>query len=303
MAARSIWKGAIAFGLVNIPVGLTSAEESPEGVSLNLVDSKNNARIRYKKVNSETDEEVPAERIVKGYEVEEGHFILFDDQELESITPQLTKTIEIEQFVKLADVEPLLFEKPYYLEPEKRGKKAYALLRETLRQTGMAGIARVVVRTKEYLTAMFVRGDAVILEMLRFPQEIRSADKLDLPASSDPDYKPNPRELDLAKHLVAQMTEKWNPAEHHDEYQKALQTYVDQKIASGATSIVKGGHRERDTAPATNMIDLAAYLEQSIKTGTGAKAKAAATKATSKPTAKKPAAAKKAAKKAAKRSA
>lgn len=294
--ARSIWKGAIAFGLVNIPVGLTSAEDATESVGLNLVDKSNNARIRYEKVNAITGDPVPSDRIVKGYEVEEGHFILFEDQELEGVQPKLTKTIEIEQFVKLQDIEPMLFEKPYFLEPEKRGKKAYALLRETLRETGMAGIARVVVRTKEYLTAMFVRGEAIVLEMLRFPQELRSADKLDLPESSDPTYQPSKKELELAKHLVANMTEQWDPREHHDEYQQALQDYIEKKIAAGGVAQVKGGDRERDVGPPTNTIDLAAYLEQSIRGTKPAPAK------TAKPAAKK-AAAKKAAKKVAKKSA
>ena len=287
MATRSIWKGAIAFGLVNIPVGLTSAEESTKEVSLNLIDKTNHARIRYEKVNAETGKPVPWENLVKGYEHEEGHFILLDEKELEAVQPKLTKTIEIEQFVDLDDIEPMLFEKPYYLEPEKRGKKAYALLRETLRKTGKAGIARVVIRTRSYLCAMFVRGDAIVLEMLRYPEELRKADKLDLPSSEDAQYQPGAKELALAEHLVEQMTEKWDPAVHHDEYQAALMDYIEKKIAAGGTAVVKGGNRERSdgSVTASNTIDLAAYLEQSIKAG--------------KPSAAKPLAKKRAAKKAA----
>lgn len=295
--ARSIWKGAIAFGLVNIPVGLTSAEESGEQVSLNLIDKTNHARIRYEKVNADTGEPVPPENIVKGFEHEEGHFVLFDDKELEDVRPQLTKTIEITQFVDLADIEPMLFEKPYYLEPEKRGRKAYALLRETLRQTGKAGIARVVIRTREYLVAMFVRDDAIILEVMRFPEELRPASKLDLPASDDAQLQPSAKELDLAKHLVENMTEEWDPAKHHDEYQAALLAYVEKKIASGATAAVKGGERERDgSVTASNTIDLAAYLEKSLMAGKGSKTATSAKPAGTK-------SAKKAAKKAAKKSA
>lgn len=303
MAARSIWKGAIAFGLVNIPVGLTSAEDTSEAVALHMVDSKNNARIRYKKVNAETGEEVPWDRMVKGYEHDEGQFILFDDKELEAVQPKLTKTIEIEQFVDLADIEPMLFEKPYYLEPEKRGKKAYALLRETLRETGKAGIARLVVRTREYLAAMFVRGEAIVLEALRFPQEIRPASKLDLPASDDAQYQPSKKEMDLAKHLVANMTEEWKPEEHHDEYQAALMAYIEQKLAAGKTAAVKGGGRDRDQAAATggNVVDLAAYLEQSIK-GSQSKPTAASPKKKT-PAARTKPVAKKAARKVAKKSA
>ncbi len=300
--ARSIWKGAIAFGLVNIPVGLTSAEEPEAEVGLHMVDKKNNARIRYKKVNAETGEEVPSDRIVKGYEHEEGHFVLFEDKELEEVRPEFTKTIEIKQFVDLADIEPLLYEKPYYLEPEKRGRKAYALLRETLRQTGKAGISRVVIRTREYLAAMFVRADVIVLELMRFPDEVRSADKLDLPSSKDAQFEPTKKELDLAKRLVDDMSEKWDPSEHHDEYQAALMAYIEEKISKGATAVVKGGERDSDRdsgVTASNTIDLAAYLEKSILAGKGSK--------TSKDTeSKKPAtktAAKKAAKKVAKKSA
>ncbi|MCW1925736.1 hypothetical protein OKA05_24475 [Luteolibacter arcticus] len=179
--------------------------------------------------------------------------------------PQLTKTIEITQFVDLADIEPMLFEKPYYLEPEKRGRKAYVLLRETLRQTGKAGIARVVIRTREYLVAMFVRDDAIILEVMRFPEELRPPSKLDLPASDDAQLQPSAKELDLAKHLVENMTEEWDPAMRHDEYQAALLAYVEHKVASGATAAVKGGERDRDgSVTANNTIELAAYLEKSL---------------------------------------
>jgi DNA end-binding protein Ku len=292
--ARSIWKGAIAFGLVNIPVGLTSAEEPEASVGLHMVDKENNARIRYKKVNAETGAEVPPDRIVKGYEHEEGHFVLFDDKELEGVRPELTKTIEITQFVDLVDIEPLLYEKPYYLEPEKRGRKAYALLRETLRETGKAGIARVVIRTREYLAAMFVRGEVIVLEIMRFPDEVRSPAKLDLPASGDAQFQPTQKELDLAKRLVGDMSEKWDPSQHHDEYQAALMAYIEEKIAKGKTAVVKGGARDDDGGvTASNTIDLAAYLEQSIMAGKGSKGskvpepKKSASKTTAKKTAKK----------------
>jgi len=155
--ARSIWKGSIAFGLVNIPVSLTAAESKPD-IQLHLVDSKNNSRIRYERVNADTGEEVLRDRIVKGYEHEEGQFILLTEDDMEAVRPELTKTIEITGFVSLDEIDPILFDKPYYLEPEKRGFKAYSLLREALRGTGMAGISRVVIRTREYLSATIVRG-------------------------------------------------------------------------------------------------------------------------------------------------
>ncbi|MES2997441.1 MAG: Ku protein [Verrucomicrobiota bacterium] len=224
---RALWNGTIAFGLVNIPVSLTAAENRPD-VQLHMVDSTNHARIRYERVNADTGEEVPWDRMVKGYEYEEGKFILLSDDELQAIQPELTKTIEITGFVSLEDIDPMLFDKPYYLEPDKRGDRAYALLREALRESGKAGISRLVIRTREYLSAMFVRGDALVVMLLRFPQEIRGASALNLPSSKE---KPAKRELDLARRLIDDMTEKWKPGEFKDEYRETLMDYIEKKSA------------------------------------------------------------------------
>ena len=278
--ARSIWKGEIAFGLVNIPVALTSAESRPD-IQFHMVDSKNHARIRYERVNAETGEEVPWDRLVKGYEHHDGQFLLLTDEDLDSVQPKLTKTIEITEFVSLADIDPLLFDKPYYLEPDKRGRRAYALLRESLRQSGKAGISRVVIRTREYLSAMFVRDDVLILMLLRFPQEIRAASKLDLPSSSDSQWQPAKKELDLATRLIDEMTGKWEPANHQDEYREALMDYIEKKIAGGDTvDDIKNPDTGEDEKSGGNVLDLADYLERSFK-------KSAAPVAKSKPAAKK----------------
>ena len=262
--ARSIWKGAIAFGLVNIPVSLTGAESRPD-VQFHMVDSKNHARIRYERVNAETGEEVPWDRLVKGYEHDDGQFILLSDDDLEAVQPKLTKTIEITEFVSLDDIDPLLFDKPYYLEPDKRGRKAYALLREALRKSGKAGISRVVIRTREYLSAMFVRDDALVLMLLRFPQEIRSSSKLELPSSSESQWEPAKKEMDLALRLIDEMTGKWKPDDYHDEYRAALMDYIEKKIAGGDTvDDVKQADDDDDRGG--KVLDLADYLQRSIKT-------------------------------------
>lgn len=265
--ARSIWKGAIAFGLVNIPVGLTSAESRPD-IQLHMVDSKNHARIRYERVNADTGEEVPWDRMVKGYEHDDGKFILLTEDDLEAVQPKLTKTIEIESFVSLDDIDPILFDKPYYLEPEKRGRKAYALLREALRQTGKAGISKVVIRTREYLSAMFVRDDVLILMLLRFPQEIRASSKLELPASSAAEFQPKKNEMDLAVRLIDEMTGQWTPDEYHDEYREALMDFIEKKVGSGdAVDDVKRGEEREEAGSGGNVLDLAEYLSRSIKGG------------------------------------
>lgn len=275
--ARSIWKGSINFGLVNIPVSLTSAEIRPD-VQLHLVDSTNHARVRYERVNADTGEEVPWDRMVRGYEYEDGKFILISDEELEAMRPTLTKTIEITEFVALDDIDPMLFDKPYYLEPERTGRKAYVLLREALTQSGKAGISRVVIRTREYLSAMFPRGEVIILMLLRFPQEVRSTAELKLPASDDKATRPSKREVDLALRLIGEMEEKWNPKDFHDEYREALMNFIEKKVAGGDTvEDVKEGEDDEDGSGG-KVLNLADYLERSFKEAPAKKTKSAPAK-------------------------
>lgn len=301
--ARSIWKGSIAFGLVNIPVSLTAAESRPD-IQLHMVDSKNHARIRYERVNADTGEEVPWDRLVKGYEHDEGQFILLTEDDMEAVRPELTKTIEITEFVALEEIDPILFDKPYYLEPEKRGFKAYSLLREALRSTGMAGISRIVIRTREYLSAMFVRDDVLMVMLLRFPQEIRSTAALELPASDEKKWQPVKKELDLAVRLIKEMHEKWKPENFNDEYREALMDFIEKKIASGDTvdDVVRPDDDDEEVADG-KVLDLASYLERSLKdTGDTKEKSKPKPKAKTKP-AKKRAPAKKHAAKKARRSA
>lgn len=274
--ARSIWKGSIAFGLVNIPVSLTSAESRPD-IQLHMVDSKNHARIRYERVNADTGEEVPWDRMVKGYEHEDGKFVLLTEEDLDAVQPKLTKTIEITEFVALDEIDPVLFDKPYYLEPDKRGRKAYALLREALRSTGRAGISKVVIRTREYLSALFVREDALMIMLLRFPQEIRETTKLELPSSDSKEWQPAKKEMDLATRLIDEMTEKWKPEEFHDEYRSALMEFIEKKVAGGeSVDDVVQPDGDEDGAGG-KVLDLADYLARSFKKppATGSKSKPA----------------------------
>jgi DNA end-binding protein Ku len=297
--ARSIWKGSIAFGLVNIPVGLTSAESRPD-IQLHMVDSQNHARIRYERVNADTGSEVPLDSMVKGYEHDNGQFILLTEKDLDAVQPKLTKTIEITEFVALEEIDPILFDKPYYLEPDKRGQKVYALLREALRTTGKAGISRVVIRTREYLSAMFVREDALMLMLLRFSQEVRATKKLELPSSTGKEWQPSKKEMDLAVRLIGEMTEKWKPDDFHDEYRSALMDFIEKKIAGGESvnDVVQSGEDE-DQGVGGNVLDLADYLARSFKNPSAAAKKAKPTQPTKKtPLGKKNAAKKTTAKKA-----
>jgi DNA end-binding protein Ku len=279
---RAIWKGNIAFGLVNIPISLYSGESRPD-IQLHMVDSRNHARVRYERVNAETGEEVPWDAMVKGYEYEEGRYVLLSQEELEGVIPNLTKTIQIDDFVNLSDIDPILFDKPYILEPGKRGHKAYALLRETLRQTGRAGIAKVVIRTREYLTALFVREEVLMLILLRFPQELNSADALDIPDSID--FKPNKRELDLAIQLVEHMSVDWDPTNYRDDYRANLMEYIESKVQSGDGGVKVRSRDGEDEEDGGNVVDLLDYLQRSVQgTGAGKSAKAPKSGTTSKTT-------------------
>lgn len=229
-----------------------------------MVDSKSHARIRYERVNADTGEEVPWDRLVRGYEYEDGRFILLSDEELESVRPGLTKTIEISQFVSLDDIDPILFDKPYYLQPEKRGRKAYLLLHEALKKTGKAGISKVVIRTREYLSALFAREEILLLMLLRFPQEIIQPDSLTKEDPGEKSIQPAKKEMDLAVRLIEDMEQKWDPKAFHDEYRSALMDYIEKKVAGGEAveDVVTAGEDEEKSA---NVVNLADYLQRSLK--------------------------------------
>lgn len=257
---RAIWKGSISFGLVNIPVGLYSAEKREE-ISFHLLDRRNMARVRYKKVNEETGNEVPWDETVRGYEYEKGQFVILTDEDLKRAAPEATQSIDIIDFVDLEEISPLYFDKPYYLGPDKKGARAYALLRETLRRTGKAGIAKVVIRTKQYLAAVVARGDVLTLEILRYAHELRDPDELDVPAG---DAGVSERELEMAERLVEGMVEDWKPERYKDTYRDDLMKLIEKRVEAGQTE----GSDEPAPAPRRTegkVVDLMALLKQSVE--------------------------------------
>lgn len=231
---RPIWKGHISFGLVNVPVQLHAAERRSD-LQLHLVDSRNHARVRYERVNAETGEEVPWNEIVKGYEYTDGNYVILSEDELKRAAPEATKRIDIEAFVALDDIDILFFDRPYYLEPAKGGDKGYALLRRVLADTGRVGIAKVVIRTRQHIAAMIPHGDLLLLELLRFSQEIISPADLNIPGKSDKAAAVSPQELKVARTLVDAMSAEWKPEQYHDEYRDALMKWIDKRIKSGQT--------------------------------------------------------------------
>jgi DNA end-binding protein Ku len=283
---RSIWKGSISFGLVNIPVGLYSAEKREE-VQFHLLDKRNMSRVRYKRVNEETGKEVSWDDTVRGYEFEEGRYVVLSDEDLQRASPEKTQTVDIIDFVDLEDINPVFFDKPYYLAPEKKGAKSYALLREVLRRTNKVGIATVVIRTKQYLAAVIAREKVLLLDLLRFNHEVRDPAELDLPSGKEGLTE---RELDMAERLVEGMVDEWDPERYKDDYTKDLMKMIHDRAKAGqleeAPEAEPVERPERD-----NVVDLMALLKSSLDDRGGSKKKPAKKAATAKKPAKKTAAA------------
>jgi DNA end-binding protein Ku len=270
MAARAIWKGSISFGLVNIPVGLFTAASSADELSFRQLDRRNMSPIGYKKYNKNTGEDVEGEEIVKGYEYESGHYVILSDEDLRRANPEKTQTVEITDFVELDDIPPLYLDKPYYLGPVGKNKKAYALLREALKRTGKVGIAKVVIRSREYLSAVIPQDDLLILEILRYPHEIRPADDLEVPRGELKDLGIADRELEMAERLVEGMTAEWEPEKYTDSYRDDLMALINQRIESGQTDAPDETPVEDVPVEGGDVIDIMALLKRSVEaTGRG----------------------------------
>lgn len=273
---RPIWRGSISFGLVNVPVTLYPAEQRSD-LQLHLIDSRDFSRVRYERVNAATGEEVPWDQIVKGFEYDTGSYVVINEDDLKAAAPEATKTIDIEAFVNLADIDLMYFDRPYFLEPAKKGRKGYALLRETLRESNMAGVAKVVIRTRQYLAAMVAREDVIVLNLLRFAQELRSPADLDLPGPIE-DEGVTKAEIKMARTLVDAMAADWDPAAYHDEYREALRGWIDQRIEAGdfehpPAAALAEEEDEDAPAPINIMEALKRSLEQSAPPEKAAPAK------------------------------
>jgi DNA end-binding protein Ku len=261
--ARALWKGSISFGLVNIPVGLYSAEDRDEGVSFTQLDRRTMSPIGYRRYNKSTNEEVPWDEIVRGYEYERGQYVVLADDDFERANPKASRTVEILDFVDADEIEPMYFDKPYYLAPA-GAAKGYALLRETLRRTGKVGIARVVIRTREYLGAVIARGPVMLLEILRYPYEIRSSEDLEVPAEDLAAMGVTEKELKMAERLVEEMVEPWQPSKYKDHYRDDLMARIQEKIRAGETETVVEAAAEEEEA-ATDVVDIMSLLKRSVE--------------------------------------
>jgi DNA end-binding protein Ku len=261
--ARAIWKGSISFGLVHIPVGLFSAETRDE-ISFRQLDKRDLSPIGYKKYNKSTGKEVELDEIVKGYEYEDERYVLLSDEDLKRANPEKTQTVDITDFVELHEIDPEYYDKPYYLAPLKKNVKAYALLREALKRSGKVGVAKVVIRTREYLAAVIPHGQVLVLEILRYPHEIRGIDDLELPGSDLDELGVTDREVQMAEVLISGMTGEFDPAKYHDSYRDDLMALVQARVASGTTEEIDESPVP-DAEPRADVVDIMALLKKSVE--------------------------------------
>lgn len=267
-STRAVWKGAISFGLVHIPIVLYSAtaETRPK---FNLIDPSTMSPVGNKQVSKTTGEAVQREELVKGIQVDEGQYVVLTKEEIRTALPKSTQTIEIESFVDAAEIPAVFFNKPYHVAPGARGQKPFALLREALERTGKAGIARVVISTKQHLAALMPSENGLVLNLLRWADEVREA-----PASvAEGDAaSPNERELKMAEQLVNDMADAWSPGLFHDEFKEKLNELVQAKARAGELAAVQPLPGEEVRASA-DVIDLTELLKRSLQGKPGAAAK------------------------------
>jgi DNA end-binding protein Ku len=251
-----IWKGAISFGLVNIPISLVNGMNRGETVRFNLIRKSDHSRIHNKRIAEADEKEVGRDEIVKGYEYEKGKYIEVTDEDINRIAIKSTHTIDIQSFVPIADLKPTYFSEPYFIQPEKGGEKAFRLLTEALAEKKVAGISKVVFRGgREHLVALIPDGKRLTAEVLHFAEDLQPSDTISIP-----DVKVSPRELDMAKKLVESMEAEWNPDEYTDEYEKALKQMLEDKVAGK-----KPAKEPKKEARPSNVIDLVDILQKSLQ--------------------------------------
>ena len=261
--ARPIWNGTLTFGLLNVPVSLMSGERRTD-LSFRMLDSRNNAPIRYERVNAETGEEVPWKDIVKAFEYDKGSYVVLETEDIKSAAPESHDAIEVESFVDVGAIGPQYFEKPYVLVPAKKAEKGYVLLRETLARTGKIGVARVVIRTRESLCAVIPQGDALLLLMMRYPQELVDVADYNLPVGDAADYRVNAKELQMAEQLIASMESEWTPGDYKDEFRARLQDVIEQRVRAKGGKVPKMEEADIPEDATTNVVDFMSLLQQSI---------------------------------------
>ena len=266
--AREIWKGSLSFGLVEIPVALVAAESRRE-LKLSYLDRRDFAPVGYNRYNKETQEEVPWSEIVHGFEYKKGEYVVLSKEDLKRANPELTRTIQIQHFVDAAEIEPIYYDTPYYLDPVKDKSKGYVLLRETLRRTKKVGIAKVALRTREHVAAVGVRDQALVLQLLRFEEEVRAPTELQHVDFDLKDVGVSTKEIEMASRLVEDMLDAWRPGDYEDEYASDLMGLIEKKIDSGAVHVLDESEPEEAPHARGEIFDLMPLLKKSVEAARG----------------------------------
>src|SRR5919202_5920384 len=255
--ARAIWRGSISFGLVNIPIALYPATRREE-LKFRLLRKSDLSPVSYKRVAEKDGKEVPWDEIVKGYEYEKGKYVVLKNEDFQRVDLEATQTVDIQDFVELEEIDPMYFYKPYYLEPQKGGDKAYALLRDSLKESNKVGIAKVVIKTRQYLAGVKPEDGALVLELMHFADELADPEKLHVPKK----LEAGKRELDMARALINSMSSKWTPEKYHDDYREAVMKVIEEKVEHGGEEIAE---KPKKAPKPTKVIDLVSVLQQSLQ--------------------------------------
>jgi len=255
--ARAIWKGSISFGLVNIPIALYPATRREE-LKFRLLRKSDLSPVNYKRVAEKDGKEIAWDQIVKGYEYEKGKYVVLKDEDFQRVDLEATQTVDIQDFVDQEEIDPMFFYKPYYLEPQKGGDKAYALLRDALKNSGKVGIAKVVIKTRQHLAGVKPEDGALVLELMHFADELADTGKLHVPKKTEV----GKREMNMAKSLIDSMSAKWNPEKYKDDYREALMEVIEEKVEAGGKEIEE---KPKKAPKPTKVIDLVSILQKSLE--------------------------------------
>jgi DNA end-binding protein Ku len=262
---RAIWKGTVSFGLVNIPIALYPATRREE-LKFRLLRKSDLSPVNYKRVAEKDGKEVPWNQIVKGYEYEKGKYVVLKEDDFQRVDLEATQTVEIQDFVEVDEIDPVFFYKPYYLEPQKGGDKAYTLLRDSLEKSGKVGIAKVVIKTRQYLAGVKPEDGALVLELMHFADELADTGTLRIPKKAEA----GKREMNMASALIDSMSSKWDPEKYHDEYREALMEVIEEKVEAGGKEIEE---KPKKASKPTKVIDLVSVLQKSLEEAGAAKRK------------------------------
>ncbi|HEX5529046.1 MAG TPA: Ku protein [Methylomirabilota bacterium] len=266
--ASKLWTGSISFGLVTIPVSLVTAEAREE-LDFTLLDRRDDSPIGYQKISKRTGKPVPADRIVRGFEYQDGRYVVVSDADLHRASPERTQRIDVVSFAEAGEIPPIYFDRPYYLEPARGGERGYALFREALRRSGRVAVATVVVKTRQHLAAIVVHDRVLVLDLLRYASEVRDPSRLRVPG---PGLKGiSEREIRMAERLIADMTERWKPERYRDEYRDELLAFIKKRGRAGKLASTPEAEAAEEPArrPRADVIDIADLLQKSLARGAG----------------------------------